>query len=240
MVMLIHELSHMIAAMCIGLKISHITFYPFGVNMKLKSKMIYSLSDEIILYISGPMCNAFFALTAIMLYKIYPIDVLKMFYVSNIVLFVANLLPALPLDGGFIVKRILIKICGHYKSNLIMKIVSVLVAVIMFMLGICALLVSGYNFSVLLFSMMIAGNVFIQKEKYDVDFVKELMFHTKKRTDRIKHIIANTTDDKELIKKFDINSYNVVYITDKSGKIEKILTEQQIINQLIDTNITSL
>ena len=36
-VMILHELAHCLAAVCIGLKISHIDFYPFGVNLKLKN-----------------------------------------------------------------------------------------------------------------------------------------------------------------------------------------------------------
>ena len=47
-VMILHELAHCLAAVCIGLKISHIDFYPFGVNLKLKNKFVYSLADEII------------------------------------------------------------------------------------------------------------------------------------------------------------------------------------------------
>lgn len=45
-VMILHELAHCLAAVCIGLKISHIDFYPFGVNLKLKNKLVYSLADE--------------------------------------------------------------------------------------------------------------------------------------------------------------------------------------------------
>ena len=39
-VMILHELAHCLAAVCIGLKISHIDFYPFGVNLKLKNKLV--------------------------------------------------------------------------------------------------------------------------------------------------------------------------------------------------------
>ena len=50
-VMLIHELSHFFAARLIGLEAERICLYPFGVNLKLKNKMIHSLSDECILYL---------------------------------------------------------------------------------------------------------------------------------------------------------------------------------------------
>ena len=44
-VMILHELAHCLAAVCTD-KISHIDFYPFGVNLKLKNKFVYSLADE--------------------------------------------------------------------------------------------------------------------------------------------------------------------------------------------------
>ena len=47
---------------CVGLKISHNDFYPFGVNLKLKNKHIF-LADEMILYFSGPFYNIYLHLS---------------------------------------------------------------------------------------------------------------------------------------------------------------------------------
>ena len=105
--MTVHELAHTAAAAAIGLRISHITFFPFGVNLKLKNKIVGSLADEIILYASGPLINAVFALLAMLLYKRFPIYKLQYIYILNTALFIVNLLPAMPLDGGIILKKIL-------------------------------------------------------------------------------------------------------------------------------------
>lgn len=40
--MLLHETAHLVAALWIGLRVSHITLYPFGVNLKLKINGIFS------------------------------------------------------------------------------------------------------------------------------------------------------------------------------------------------------
>ncbi len=239
MVMFLHEMAHMLSAVCIGLKVSHITIYPFGVNLKLKNKLIYSISDEIILYISGPMCNAIFALISAWLFRFYPSDNLRFFYMSNITLFVMNMLPALPLDGGFVMKKVLVRLLGHNIANKSMFFITGIISTLVLAVGICVFVVSRYNFSVILFSILIIGNLFTGREKYDVDFVKELMFHAKKKPNKINHVVTENTDYKDIIKKFDLNRYNIVYITDKNGKIADIMTEKQIISQLVDTNITS-
>ena len=235
-VMALHEAAHCIAAACIGLKISHITFQPFGVNLKLKNKMVYSLADEIILYISGPLCNVVLALAAALVCRRYNLEILRMFYISNIMLFAMNMLPAVPLDGGIILRKILMYRYGCKQSEKVMKVISIIISGVVMLLGAAVLYKTRFNFSVLLFSTLLIGNIFTQKEKYNVDFVKELMFHTKKKTDKVRHIIINDgIDYKDIAQRFNIGSYNVVYITDNDGKIKDTLTETQIINHIINT-----
>ncbi len=230
-VMLLHELAHMAAALCIGLKISHISFYPFGVNLKLSNKMIYSLADEIILYIAGPLCNVMLALVALMLYSRYPCEALRLLYVSNILLFVMNMLPVSPLDGGIILKKILSHIFGNTTATVIIRIVSAVISIAMLFLGFYVLYVTGFNFSIIIFSLLMLGNVFTQREKYDADLIKKIIFTPKKQ--KITHILLpNSTENHKIIKKFDKKGYNIVYLTDENGKITDILTETQIINKL--------
>lgn len=234
LVMLLHELAHMAAAMCIGLRVSHIALHPFGVNLKLKNKMVYALSDEIILYISGPLCNAAFALCAVFMYRLYPNDNLKFFYISNIMLFVMNMLPSAPLDGGIVLKKIMTRFFGSSRAERISRTVSALCAVPIMVLGVYVLYKSGWNFSILLFASLMIGNIFTQKEKYDTDFVKELMFSSRKSADKVAHIISSVDSDyKELAKKFNLSRRNIVYITDEDGRITDILTDKQIIDKLL-------
>ena len=123
-VMILHELAHCLAAVCIGLKISHIDFYPFGVNLKLKNKLVYSLADEMILYFSGPFCNILFALIAMIVYSRYPNESVKFFYISNTMLFCMNMIPSVPLDGGILLKKIIAYRLGYNSANKIMTIIS--------------------------------------------------------------------------------------------------------------------
>ena len=60
-VMLLHELAHTAAAKFLRLGIGRIIFYPFGLCLNLKTRILCSFTDEIILYISGPLVNAVIA-----------------------------------------------------------------------------------------------------------------------------------------------------------------------------------
>ncbi len=238
-VMILHEIAHLIAAVCIGLKIDYIAFLPFGVNLRLKNKMVYSIADEIILYISGPLVNAFFAVFAALFYRYCPYYLIRMFYISNIMLFIMNLLPALPLDGGIITRKILMYRYGFRNAEKIMKIISAVISAAVTALGIYAAYKTHFNYSVLLFSLLLIGNIFTRNEKYNIDFIKELMFHNKKGHKRVRHIITDEKRDyKSIAEDFRVNCYNVVYRLDESGRVTEILTETQVINQIMDSNIT--
>lgn len=239
LVMLLHELCHTISAVCIGLKISHITLYPFGVNLKLGNKMVYSLSDEIILYASGPLFNACAALIAVILYKTYPYEELRYFYMCNVMLFVMNMLPAVPLDGGIILKKILAYRIGSKSAGTVMTVVSAVIASAEVLLGVYVIWKTKMNFSILLFSVLMIGNIFTQKEKYNTDFLRALMFHEKKNKKRVRHIMADSGESyEEIAGRFNTGDYGVVYVTNSDGKILKTLTETEIIKKLVDTNIT--
>ena len=233
-VMTVHELAHLAAALAIGLKPSHISFHPFGVNLRLKNKIVYSLADEIILYASGPLCNIVLALGAAVVFPYFPHEELRMFYAGNILLFCVNMLPITPLDGGMILKKILSRRFGSRKAAKAVRIVSALLTFALIVLGVYVVYITKLNFSVLFFAVFLAGNIFTQSEKYNVDLIKELMYYKNKPRNRVRLIIAD--DDEEPLKiaeRLVPDRYSVIYVTDKSGKIKEILTETQIIEKII-------
>lgn len=238
-VMAVHEAAHLFAALCIGLRIDNITFFPFGVNLKLKNKIIYSLADEFILYISGPAVNILAAAAALIIYMYYPSEKLYYFYINNFALFAANMLPAMPLDGGVILKRLLTAKLGFKKAKVIMNVLSAMLSFVFVILGIYVVYRTRMNISVLLFAVLLLGNIFTQREKYDEGLVRELLFHKKKNGRVIRHFIEHEpVDYKKLAKKFDMGGYGIVYVLNSRGKVVDILTETEIINSLTDSNVT--
>lgn len=233
--MVLHELAHTAAAAMIGLRISHITFFPFGVNLKLKNKLIASLADEIILYAAGPLVNVFISITAVILYNFFPVYEIKYIYISNTMLFIINLLPALPLDGGIILKKVLMHKFGNNAAITILRLFSSAAALLLLIFGAYVVYVTEFNFSVLLLAVLISGNVFTQKEKYNLDYIKELMFYkdkSKKRT-IIKAADASASE-RDIVKLLDFGKYNIIFLIDENGKIRNTLTETEIVNNVLN------
>lgn len=76
-------------------------------------------SKKIITYLAGPILN--FAMSAI--FMVLPIDEdlkIKIVY-TNLLLGIFNLIPIIPLDGGKILKEILVKMIGNKDATIFMN-----------------------------------------------------------------------------------------------------------------------
>ncbi|MDD6214961.1 MAG: hypothetical protein PUB42_07250 [Firmicutes bacterium] len=230
-----HELAHLAAASFIGLTPSHIIFYPFGVNLKLKNRIVYGLSDEIILYAAGPFSNILMALASIPF--INENEYANLFYINNIFLFMFNMLPILPMDGAAILKKLIAHKIGQNRAETVLKFSTIFLIGILLTAEIL-IFVHGYvNFSILFTVVFLTGNLFTNKEKYHVDFLKELMFFKKKENFKFRkakpYIIKENESYNDLAKNFAQGSYYIVFVENKSGGISKIVTEKQIIEKIL-------
>lgn len=234
-IMLIHELAHLAAALCIGLKPDGIFICPFGVNLKLKNKMIYSLADEIILYAAGPFSNIVMALAAVCFFSEIPYS--YDFYVQNIALFVLNMLPVMPLDGGIIARKILSYRIGNKKCNKVMKAVSLTIVVILSAVGIYFFSFGKFNYSIVFLCVFLICNIIMSKEKYNIDFLKELLYYKEnKNLDKKVKIVAaaENSDLKKIASDFTGSCYYVVFFVNNRGKITEMLTETEIIEKICE------
>lgn len=236
LIMFIHELFHLGAALAIGLKPSHITFYPFGVNLKLKNKLVYSLSDEIILYLAGPFANILMGLCALIFFRgrAWAYD----FYLKNIFLFCLNLLPIVPLDGGVVVKKIMMHRIGYRAAERVMNGISAVFIALFAGLGVYMAVRSSFHFSVCFFVLFLLGNIFVSREKYNIDFVRELMFYKEKgrsfQNRTVKTVLLQKgAEPKELAKRFTLGNYYIVFVVDAAGQIDDILTETQMLEDIL-------
>ena len=93
---IVHEISHLIVGVILGGKPRVIKIEPFGVSLEFysyeKSNFIY----KTIFFLAGPLSNLLFS---------YIFRKNEILFYTNLSIFVFNLLPILPLDGGNIVKE---------------------------------------------------------------------------------------------------------------------------------------
>lgn len=99
---LLHELGHAITGITLGLKIKKININVLGLSIEFENYGKERINNKIIIDIAGPAINIISFIIAVILKKE------ETAYI-NILLAIINLLPIYPLDGGRIVKNVLLK-----------------------------------------------------------------------------------------------------------------------------------
>ncbi len=235
--MLLHELGHLAAAMYIGLEPSHISFHPFGVNLKLKNSIACTVIDDIILYLSGPLINLLLAMFFAFLYK--PRYLYDYGFAVNIMLFVLNMLPVYPLDGGAVLKKILNNFFGEKWADVIMMLCSFCMAAGVLGLGIFMVYKTGYNYSCLFISVLLFANIFTSKEKYSPQSLKNIMFNDRvfeNKTGKSVQIIACTESfaPAKFLKYVRPGVFTCVAVIGHDGKIDRFVTERELMKDVFN------
>lgn len=97
----IHELGHIIAGISLGLKITKINITILGFSIEFENYGKERQINRIIIDFAGPIVNFIIVIISAIL------GVEQLFYI-NLILTIINLLPIFPLDGGRILKTILL------------------------------------------------------------------------------------------------------------------------------------
>lgn len=225
-VMVLHELAHALAAKLLGLGIGRIIFYPFGLCLSLKTRILCSFSDEIILYISGPLVNAIIAAGMCIAGKI------NLFFYNNLALFILNLLPISQLDGGRILTSMLESRIGQKRAEFWVKLISAFLSAFLLVL---LIYYDTLNVNTVSFIAFLAGNIVTQKRKYNRDCVREMAMRKRdKKKLRANMIVAyNTILPVKLVSEFSPAKHTVVFYCNDNGEINDIKTDTQIISEIL-------
>jgi len=224
-VMFIHEMAHLISAKAMGLNISKIIFYPFGVSLRLNSVILLSFPEEMILYLSGPLVNALIAVVFAFFGEF------GIFYINNLLLFLLNILPVLPLDGGHILKTFISRYKGRKNAGKILKLVGILVYGAIFYLLLKSQTININSLTLIIF---LAGSIIFEKEKYSVDLIKELTFFDRKKDGKAEvFVVSNKSGFKNIIKEFNPSKRTLVAVIDNEENVISLKTDKDIIKSML-------
>ena len=137
---IIHELAHAVAARLYGVKTRSITLWLLGGVAALED-MPRQRGAEAVVAVVGPIISIAVGLVCLLVYSVLPPEafparfVFRYLAVMNVALAVFNMIPALPLDGGRVLRSLLALKMTHLRATQVAAGVSRFLAVALALFG---------------------------------------------------------------------------------------------------------
>ncbi|MBR5614243.1 MAG: hypothetical protein IKW64_02945 [Clostridia bacterium] len=233
----LHELTHILCARALGVSVSNVTLYPFGISARLESGYIRSSEKEFLIALSGPAFSMAMFWTCTALSRFQTDINLKFIADTNLAICIINLIPALPLDGGRIFKAVLTSRYGIIRAyNLILKFSKVAI-ICLFAVALIIFFVCHFNFSLILISAFLLQNLCCEQQAVTVITLKEILANSQKAEISgdlpVKAVCVNEGRPASgILKHLSYDCFYIVHVLDKSSHIVKTLTETQVIDAL--------
>ncbi|MBQ9757892.1 MAG: hypothetical protein IJW15_05730 [Clostridia bacterium] len=237
LVALMHELAHVACALALKIPVSHITIFPFGINAKLKTEYIKNSGKEFFIAFSGPFLNLFLFWIATAISIFVSNEIVSFFADINLAICVINLIPALPLDGGRMLKSIVASKYGIIPAH---NFVHKMSKISIFLIGIFTIIIlfaGKFNFSlVLIFSFLLNNLSYEESLISHIAFKEIIKNHCKLKDSQIlpAKIFCATEDSfaSGIIRRLGCDYFLIVHVNNHDSKIVKTLTETQILSAL--------
>ncbi len=141
-VLIYHEAAHILVLRKLGLDFREVEILPFGGVARVEG--LLSPREEMLTAMAGPSANL---VLGFLFFVLGTGPWGQLFLQVNLVLAVTNLLPALPLDGGRVLRAFLSRSMGHNRATAVVirfsRILAIIIGIIsllLFLLGLLSLL----------------------------------------------------------------------------------------------------
>jgi stage IV sporulation protein FB len=236
LIILWHEFAHGFIGRRLGLHIAEIELYPFGGIAKIDEQLELEPYVERRLAWAGPAANLALAGLGIILYaRIDHGENLFLFFIqANLTLAAFNLLPALPLDGGRILRAYLTPHRGFRAATEQAALLGQILAVLLFTAGLAGFLHNYFNLSLLVVAVFLFIAATKEKQQAVYTFLRSL---GAKEHQLFKHgalrgaqlIVLEETRLIDVFRLFLPQRYHFIRVMDRTQHCHAELTEASLI-----------
>ncbi len=234
----LHELGHYFASQKLGYRLNRITLMPYGAIISGDTFGL-SYKDECKIALAGPLINFLVAVLFVALWWFFPetYAYTDTVVIANGVMFVINLLPCYPLDGGrFLFATLRLKL-KRKTAERIVKGLGVLLATLLLGLFVVSCFIK-VNFTVLFFSAFAYIGVFSKndKDKY-IRVLSDYSYLELKKPKTVKKVAVNFENNvNSLYSVIDTGYYYELEIVNELGYLVKTLRGKELYDFIQNSN----
>lgn len=234
---ILHEFAHYFMARYFGLKYGNIEILPFGAVLNINDFDEVSLKEDLIISLSGPIFNLVLAALFYILHLHSNRSIINSLFLTNAALGIFNLIPALPLDGGRILRNLIAVKIRYRSANFAAIIISMCIGTIFMLYYIYCFFRGQTNLSFGIIALYIIIYSFREKERiaYIImsDIVKKKFKFIKRGYIENKSFsIYNKNDLLKALSLIEKNKYNIFTVLDNELRVVDIIYEEEILEAL--------
>lgn len=250
-IVLVHETAHALTARAFGLKVREIELLPFGGITRIDDIVEGDPLLEARVAFAGPLSNL--ALTAVsyaaIRYQSVPYELAWFIIRANLTLAGFNMVPAIPLDGGRILRAYLARRIGYRRATDVAARLGKLFAFLFASAGVAGVYWGRLNLGL----VVVGAFVYIAARKEEklaaYVFMRYLVKKKRELYDlgvlRGEHlVVCGDVSLKHIVRQFIPKKYHLVVILDRDGKPESMTSEVDVVEALfsqgIDTPVSEL
>ncbi len=244
-VVFVHEIFHLFAALLVHERVGSVIIMPFGMTLRLSGRIIRHTGKEIFIALAGPFANILMLLISDIIEPCYPAPSLSLyvFRFLNLSVLALNLLPCLPLDGGRVLKALLVRYMGYISAASVMRRMSRLLTVILLILGVLLLLISRLNVSLLLVAGFLVLHMTEERKQNEYVLMRELLYEKdklrKRGLMRSRSICAvDSLPAGKVLKMLSYDCYYIIHIVDENQNHLRPVTEAQVVDAITKKGFT--
>lgn len=236
-----HELAHMIAAKLSGLPINRIELFPFGGVGYLDKPLELNQRKELLVALAGPIFNfILFVYFFNMSRGVYTLPImadpglLSFLYRANLFLASFNLLPGLPLDGGRILRALFSSRLGFYRATEMAARAGRWLGFFLVIFGFVLSVFDYLNLSISLVGLFLYSAAGREQNNNIYIFLRYLLRKEKSlRRDRVLKgellVALESTTIMDILKQFKPARYHQIVILGPTFHVKGLLSETQIL-----------
>ncbi|QTL97264.1 hypothetical protein GM661_04345 [Iocasia frigidifontis] len=234
-IVFLHELIHIIFARYLGYSFTRLELFPFGGMAEYKGLLEMEPIKEIIVSMAGPMANllAFAFLLFYQLTTHKQNEILQIFINYNLIIASINLIPALPLDGGRVLRGLLVLKIGFKRGTLAAVKISKYIAFICGIFALLAIVLARSNIWILCLAFFVYTAALKEEKQILYYFLRFLTQRSDFLGDmKVKELAGEVVDIslpvREAVYYINPSRYNLFFVVDK-GDISGIITETKLL-----------